>query len=123
MPTTSLATLVDTWLAAYCQSDGALRTEAVRSVWNLQGHLADPPFEARGVQAIADAGGTLLSHYPGHRFERTTAIDEHHGVARYGWRLLDTQGAAVLEGLDVLTLDVDGRIASVVGFFGAQPGL
>lgn len=121
MPANTLETKIDTWLAAYCQPDAALRLDAIRSVWNLQGHLADPPFEAHGHQGISDAAAGLLGQFPGHRFERTSAPEEHHRFVRYGWRLLNPAGAAVVEGVDMLELDVDALIVRVVGFFGAQP--
>ncbi len=121
MSNPALETLIDTWLAAYGQPDPARRLEAVRGVWSEHGHLVDPPLEGRGLQGIADAGGMLLAQFPGHRFERSTALDAHHTFVRYGWRLLNPKGAAVVEGVDVAELDVDGRLMRVVGFFGAQP--
>ena len=63
----------------------------------------------------------LLSQFPGHHFQRTTEVDAHHQVLRYGWRLVSPQGAPVVEGIDVADLDVDGRLSRVVGFFGAHP--
>ena len=113
-----LQTMVDQHLAAYCDPDAARRERAIREIWNREGRLVDPPLEARGHQGIADQGATLLSHYPQHRFERSTAIDAHHGFLRYGWRLLGPDGGKVLEGVDFAELDVDGRLARVVGFFG-----
>lgn len=113
--------IVDAHLAAYCEPDAAQRMTIIRNVWSLEGRLIDPPFETRGHAGISDQAATLLAHYPGHRFERSTAVDAHHNVLRYGWRLLSPAGAAVVEGTDILDLDVDGRIARIVGFFGAQP--
>ena len=52
---------------------------------------------------------------------RTSALDMHHQFLRYGWRLRNPAGETVLAGVDFMDLDVDGRIARVVGFFGAQP--
>ena len=112
--------MIDRHLAAYCDPDAASRAEAIRTTWNADGRLVDPPLEARGHQGIADQAGTLLTHYPQHRFERSTAIDAHHGFLRYGWRLLGPEGAPVLEGVDYAELDVDGRLMRVVGFFGPQ---
>ena len=117
----AIATLVDGWLAAYSDPDAARRLRAIRESWNAEGRLVDPPLEARGHQGISDQAATLLAQFPGHRFERSSAIDAHHQFLRYGWKLVDASGAAVLEGLDVMELDVDGRIARVIGFFGAQP--
>ena len=121
MNMTAFGTVVDGWLASYADPDAARRTAAIRASWNAEGRLVDPPMEARGHQGISDQAATLLAQFPGHRFERTTAIDAHHQFLRYGWKLVDANGAGVLEGLDVMELDVDGRIARVGGFFGAQP--
>ena len=118
-----LQSMVDKHLAAYCDPDAARRAGAIREIWHPEGRLVDPPLEARGHQGIADQAGTLLSHYPQHRFERSTAVDAHHGFLRYGWRLVDANGTAVLEGVDFAELDVDGRLARVVGFFGGQPAV
>lgn len=113
--------LVDRHLAAYGDTDAARRAGAIRDIWNAEGRLVDPPLEACGHQGIADQAATLQAQFPGHRFERTTAIDAHHQTLRYGWRLVSPAGAAVIEGIDVADLDVDGRLCRVVGFFGAQP--
>lgn len=117
----AIETLVDRHLAAYCDTDAARRAGTIRAIWNAEGRLVDPPFESRGHQGISDQATTLLSQFPGHRFERTTAVDAHHQTLRYGWRLVSPAGVAVVEGIDVADLDVDGRLCRVVGFFGAQP--
>ena len=117
----AIATLVDGWLAAYADPDASRRLAVIRDSWNAEGRLVDPPLEARGHQGISDQAATLQSQFPGHRFERSSGIDAHHQFLRYGWKLVDADCAAVLQGVDVMELDVDGRIARVVGFFGAQP--
>ena len=117
----ALESLVDRHLAAYCDPDAARRAAAVRELWHPEGQLVDPPLAARGHQGIADQAATLLAQFPQHRFERSTALDAHHQYLRYGWRLVDGNGAAVLEGVDHAELDVDGRLLRVVGYFGPQP--
>jgi hypothetical protein len=119
--TASLNQLVDTHLAAYAEPDAARRLELLRGVWSLEGRLVDPPFESRGHEGISGQAAALLSQFPGHRFERTTEVDAHHQMLRYGWRLVSPAGAPVVEGVDIADLDVDGRLSRVVGFFGAQP--
>jgi hypothetical protein len=42
-------------------------------------------------------------------------------VARFGWHVVEADGTALPEGLDVVVLDADGRIARVIGFFGPIP--
>ena len=118
MDASSLERLVDGHLAAYCDPDPARRSAAIRQLWSAEGRLVDPPLEARGHQGIADQAATLLSQFPRHRFERSTAIDAHHGFLRYEWRLVDASGATVLQGLDFAEVDGEGRLRLVVGFFG-----
>ena len=116
--TTDTATVVDTHIAAYCDPDAGRRAERFASVWAADGELLDPPLEGRGLTEITALTDVVLAHYPGHRFERTTAVDEHHGWARYGWALLDPEGQTVLTGTDVAQLDDAGRLVRIVGFFG-----
>ena len=63
----------------------------------------------------------MLEHYPAHTFRRTTGVDAHHTYARYGWELVAPDGTVAVAGTDVVTLDADGRIATIVGFFGDLP--
>ena len=119
--TTDLATLVDTHLAAYCEPDPAKRATLVAAVWAPDGRLLDPPFDGAGHDGIAAMADAVLTHYAGHRFERTTAIDEHHGIARYGWELVDGDGTVALSGMDVAVVGQDGRLTRVAGFFGDLP--
>jgi hypothetical protein len=116
--TTDTATVVDTHIAAYCDPDPTRRAERFASVWAADGELLDPPLEGRSLDEITALTDVVLAHYPGHRFERTTDVDEHHGWARYGWALLDPEGAVVLTGTDVAQLDDAGRLTRIVGFFG-----
>lgn len=113
----AVTALVDRHLAAYCDPDTVSRTATVTAIWQPDGRLVDPPFEAAGHDAIVGITDAVLGHYPGHAFRRTTAVDAHHAHARYGWVLEGPDGTAAVAGTDVVTV-VDGRLALVVGFFG-----
>jgi len=113
-----LTTTVDTHLAAYCEPDAERRAALVAQVWSPQGQLIDPPMEGEGLEAITGLGDVVVTHYPGHTFRRTTAVDEHHGYARYGWALVAPDGTVAVTGTDVVTVDPDGRLVKIVGFFG-----
>jgi hypothetical protein len=114
----SIETLVDSHLAAYCESDPETRMAVFARIWNKSGRLVDPPLESCGYQGMSEQAAALLQQFPGHKFVRTTDVDHHHEFARYGWVLRNAAGADALEGVDFLALDVDGRIMNVVGFFG-----
>lgn len=117
---TPITHVIDTYLAAYCDPDADRRAALVAEAWSPDGTLMDPPFEGTGHAAIAALTDTVLTHFPGHVFRRTTPVDTHHLVARYGWELVAADGTVAVQGLDVVDLTDNGRqLARVVGFFGA----
>ncbi len=116
---TEIEKLVDAHLAAYTNPDEQQRLAAIRRTWHAEGRLIDPPMGGAGHAGISELAAKVVQQFPGHRFTRTTGIDAHNEFARYGWQLQNPQGEAVLEGCDFITLDVDGRLLQVVGFFGS----
>jgi hypothetical protein len=113
-----LVRTIDTYLAAYCEPDPVRRAELVAVAWRPTGSLLDPPFDATGHADVAALTDIVLTHYPDHRFARTTVVDAHHGIARYGWQLIGPDGAVAVGGVDVAEFADDGRLTRVVGFFG-----
>lgn len=118
---TDHTTTIDTHLAGYCEPDATRRLELLSGVWADDGELLDPPFDGTGPDAIAGLVDAVLTHYPEHRFERTTGVDAHHAFARYGWALVAPDGAVAVAGVDVAQLDDEGKLVRVVGFFGDLP--
>lgn len=117
-PTTTLDVMVDTHLRAYCEPDPAKRADLLASVWAPTGTLIDPPFDGAGLDAIAGMVDVVLTHYAGHTFRRSTAIDAHHTFGRYGWELVGPDGAVAVSGTDIVEIGDDGRLSRIVGFFG-----
>ncbi len=114
----TLATTIDTYLEAYGETDATRRDALIAQVWTADGRLADPPFEGAGHDGISALSEVVFEHFPGHTFRRTTGIDAHHGVARYGWSLVAPDGTTSVTGTDVAEVGADGRLTRVVGFFG-----
>lgn len=115
---TDIDASVDAHLAGYCEPDPARRLEILAGVWSPDGRLVDPPFEAASPAGIAALVDSVLTHYPDHTFRRTTNVELHHEFARYGWELVAPDGSVAVTGTDVVTLDAEGRLATIVGFFG-----
>jgi hypothetical protein len=118
MPATSITATVDSHLEAYALADVDRRDSLVASNWNADGELLDPPLEGRGHAEISALADVVLTHYAGHRFQRTTAVDSHHGFARYGWDLVGPDGTVAVSGIDVVQFDDAGKLLRIVGFFG-----
>jgi hypothetical protein len=115
--------IIDAHLAAYGEPDDTRRAALVKELWAADGSLIDPPFDGTGHDAVTGLGAILQQHYAGHTFRRTTAVDAHHGVARYGWELVAPDGTAILAGTDVADIDDTGALRRVVGFFGPMAAL
>lgn len=121
--TTTIATVVDAYLAAYGESDPDLRAVHVETAWAEDCRLIDPPAVGEGRLGISGLADALQGQFPGHTFRRSTGIDAHHDHVRFGWELVGAGGDVVLSGLDVASLAPDGRLQQVVGFFGdLRPG-
>lgn len=118
---TDLETTIDTHLDAYGETDEVRRRALVERVWTEGGRLVDPPLEGTGRAGISAMAATVQSHYPGHTFRRTSAVDEHHSFARYEWELVAPDGAVAMYGLDVAEIGDDGLLHRVVGFLGPIP--
>ena len=116
--TTSITATIDAHLQAYAMADADQRDQLVASNWNADGELLDPPLEGRGHAEISALADAVLAHFAGHRFERTTAVDAHHGFARYGWDLVAPDGTIAMNGVDVVQFDEAGKLLRIVGFFG-----
>ena len=99
------------------ETDAGRRRDLIDKVWAPDGQLIDPPLDAAGRDAISEMAAAVQGQFPGHSFRRTSAVDAHHGFARYGWDLVAADGSVTVSGVDVAELD-NGRLRRVVGFFG-----
>jgi hypothetical protein len=109
---------IDQHLQAYAMADADRRNAIVATTWNADGELLDPPLEGRGHAEISALADAVLTHFAGHTFRRTTAVDAHHGFARYGWDLVGPDAAVAVSGIDVVEFDDEGKLRRIVGFFG-----
>ena len=116
--TTNTEATIERYLETWNEADDARRAEQSTDVWAVDGRLVDPLLDATGAEAIAAAIGALRDQMPGHTLTRTTELDVHHDVARFGWTVNAPDGTVAVAGIDVVTFAPDGRIQSAVGFFG-----
>ena len=91
-------TLIDSYLAAYGETDADRRSRLINESFAADGSLADPPFVATGHDQLHGTFGAVQGQFPGHTFRRTSGIDEHHGTARYRWDLVAPDGTGRCRG-------------------------
>ncbi len=119
--TSTLTDVVDTYIDMWNEEDADRRADLIRTAWADDARYRDPLLEADGHAGLSEMVATVHGHYPGHRFRRTSGVDAHHDVARFGWELVAPDGAEFTGGIDVATLADDGRLRSITGFFGELP--
>lgn len=118
METATLERLIDTYCSAWSEPDAGRRRALLDAVWNAGASYTDPRAHAVGAEALTHHIGRILEHRPGARVVRTSAVDEHHGLVRFAWRVIEADGKQLPEGIDFAEIAPDGRIGRIVGFFG-----
>ncbi len=77
----------------------------------------DPQHAHTGRDALEKNVITLRTNKPQYRFVIASEIDNHHNRFRYQWHMM-RRHRVLLRGLDIVTLNDDGLICRVDGFFG-----
>lgn len=112
---------VDAYLAWWNATDQERRAALTAEVWTEDAAYYDPMFEAAGHEALSDMAAGVQAQFPGQRFTRTSGVDEHHGLVRFGWELGDGAGTVTVAGIDIGIVARDGRLNRIAGFFGPLP--
>ncbi|MEM9172809.1 MAG: hypothetical protein AAGA84_08905 [Pseudomonadota bacterium] len=114
-------------------TDHPIALDQMLAAWNepdanaVRGHLdqalhphirfVDPSIDLTGIDAFEQNVHEVKARLPGAVYSRASAIDSQHGFHRYHWAI-HHGGKLALAGFDVTEIDTDGRIRTVIGFFG-----
>jgi hypothetical protein len=110
-------TIVASYFEMWNQTDQARRRAAIATAFAPDAHYVDPLLEATGADALDATVGGFQAQYPAHHFELVGGVDRHHDRARWGWQLVNPDGAAIVAGVDFAEVADDGRLRQVTGFF------
>jgi hypothetical protein len=119
----NMTATIDTYLEAYSETVADRRIALIEQVFATESHIFDPPIDGAGHSGINEMFAAVQGQFAGHTFRRSTGIDSHHGIARYGWELVAGDGSVTLIGMDVAVVDDAGMLTRVAGFFGDIPVL
>ena len=115
MTNTTITSVVDTYLAAWNESDPDRRRALVSDTWTDDGTYLDPLMSGAGVEQITAMIGAAQAQFPGHRFSLSAGPDTHNDVVRFSWALA-ADGDPVAHGQDFASVGPDGRFRTVTGF-------
>ena len=113
--------LIQAYMAAWNEPDEAKRRAVLDQAWADDATYTDPMSHAAGRDALIDLISQFQKQMPGSSIAQTSGIDEHHGRLRFAWKMQGQDGSTRMEGIDIGQLMEDGRIQSIVGFFGPPP--
>jgi hypothetical protein len=117
--TDALTQLIDRYCAAWSDPSAARRAELLAQVWADGATYTDPAIHAVGSAQLLAHIEKVIARRPGAKVVRSSAVDVHHGIARFAWHVVQADGTCLPEGLDIAELSPDGtRITRIVGFFG-----
>jgi hypothetical protein len=114
----SLEALIDSYCAAWSCADANERERLLERVWERDGRYTDPRADAIGIAQLSAHIGNILAARPGARVVRTSAVDVHHALARFAWRVVQGDGTALPEGIDFAEIAATGKLQRIAGFFG-----
>jgi hypothetical protein len=121
IPEVEAAEVVTTYVRAWHERDEATRRRLLEQTWAEDGVYADPGGTIEGREALIEAIAEFHEQRPTVRIEVRSAIDGFGRHFRFEWATVDAGGEVLREGVDVGQLDNDGRIVSIIGFFGTTP--
>lgn len=111
--------VIETYLAAWNEQDEAKIKSLLEKCWADDATYTDPISDVKGRDGLFSAITGFHAQMPGGAIEATSSFDEHHLRVRFGWRLIG--GPQELAGIDVGTMTADGKLQSIIGFWGANP--
>jgi hypothetical protein len=114
---TAVEQLVNDYIAIWNEEDAATRSTLIARTWATDGDYVDPLLQGSGHDGIEAMTAGLQSSYPGHKFARIGAIDQHHDRIRFGWQLLTPEREPLVIGTDYGVVSEDGKLTSITGFF------
>jgi hypothetical protein len=114
-------TVIADYMAAWNEPDEAKRKPLIERCWAEDGLYCDPVSDGRGREALNSFIANMHAQQPGARIDMASGIDQHHNQVRFAWRFITADGKTAIEGIDAGELAPDGKIARIIGFWGAPP--
>jgi len=111
--------VIDRYCEVWSEPEASDRAELLASVWAPHATYTDPSVHAANAQELLSHIAEVQARRPGATVVRTSQVDIHHGLARFAWHVVQADGTALPEGLDIAFIAREGaKIERIIGFFG-----
>ena len=115
-----LQQLAERYIAAWNETDQPTRRKLIDELCAEDIRYTDPLVDIAGRDSLDATITAVQGQFAGLVFT-LGPVDAHHDIARFTWLLGPAGGEELVIGFDVVTLDGEGRIASVLGFLDKVP--
>lgn len=106
------------YLALWNELDPSRRTQLIDACISTDCEWVDPQHHHHGREALAQNVTGFRSTFPDAVLGLGSNVDSHRDRHRYEWIIVDGGGEVIMRGSDVVTVDGDGLLCRVEGFFG-----
>ena len=118
MSSADIENLVDSYCRAWFDPDPDERRRLMARSFETDGVYVDPAVHLFGIEALLTHIEKVIAARPGFWLRRTSVIDGHHDLIRFGWVRMAGDEVDGEESIDVCRISPDGRFSLVAGFFG-----
>lgn len=115
-----ISVLIDAYLAAWNEPDGAARLRILERCWDPAGVYVDPTVHLEGRAALSQHIAQVQSSRPGAYLEMVGDVDQHHTVARFLWRVVRPGQSPGRVSTDFGEVGPHGLLVQIAGFFDTQ---
>jgi len=117
-PGSTLEATVGQYVEVWNTPDPDVRRRVMAASCTPDVRYTDPQYDVSGYAELEALVSGFGSRFPGHQFRLSSAIDQHHGRARWSWEMLGPDGdTVVVSGADFGILAEDNRLREIVGFY------
>jgi len=109
---------VDAYVAAWNEQDAERRKGLLEAVFSADGTYRDPLYSVVGRDALAEHIEAYQQRFPNSSMDRQSRVDGYGDVLRFAWAIVGPEGETAIQGIDVVSVNGDGKIRAVTGFFG-----
>jgi len=113
------AAIADAWFGAWNETDGARRRELLASCATPDVSFCDEYGVLSGYEDLDGQIAATKIYMPGLTLVRVGEPVRSHGNALVRWEMRGAEGQVKGKGVNAVTFAPDGRLARVVGFWGA----
>src|SRR2546430_8616482 len=112
---------IDEYVATWNEPDSDQRRTMIEKIWTEDGLYVDRGAEARGHDQINANIDRIHRKFPDRIYGRTSDLFNYRERSRFEWAIIDPFGRPTFGGVAYAKFADDGRLRSIIGFFGPIP--